>query len=115
MKRKLMGKAVGSGCEGGGYGERSLTLLFIMKAVWRVIPQAKIVMALVVRRYVGTVEFFKKEMQLLPSNRAQLGAAKFLCVLWAECNTTTVRGISFRSTALVLIDKNASFTHTLSL
>jgi hypothetical protein len=52
-----------------------------------VIPQAKIVMALVVRRYVGTVDFFKKEMQLLPSNRAQLGAAKFLCV-WAECHTT---------------------------
>jgi hypothetical protein len=46
MKRKLMGKAVGSGCEGGGYGARTLTLLFIMKAVWRVIPQAKIVMAL---------------------------------------------------------------------
>jgi hypothetical protein len=88
MKRKLMGKAVGSGCEGGGYGGRTLTLLFIMKAVWRVIPQAKIVMALVVRRYVGTVDFFKKEMQLLPSNRAQLGAAKFLCVLWAECHTT---------------------------
>jgi hypothetical protein len=71
MKRKLMGKAVESGCEGAGYGERALSSLFIMKAVWRMIPQAKIVMNLVVR-YVRAVDFFKKEMQLLPSNRAQL-------------------------------------------
>jgi hypothetical protein len=70
MKRKLMGKAVGSGWEGAGYGERALSSLSIMKAVWRVIPQAKIMMILVVR-YVGAVDFFK-EMQLLPSNRAQL-------------------------------------------
>jgi hypothetical protein len=69
MKRKLMGKAVESGCEGTGYGERALSSLFIMKPVWRVIPQAKIVITLVVR-YVGAVDFFM--MQLLPSNRAQL-------------------------------------------
>jgi hypothetical protein len=71
MKRILMGKAVESGCEGAGYGERALSSLSIMKAVWRMIPQAKIVMNLVVR-YVRAVDFFKKEMQLLPSNRAQL-------------------------------------------
>jgi hypothetical protein len=55
-----MGKAVESGCKGAEYGERALSSLSIMKAVWRVIPPVKIVMTLVVR-YVGAVDFFKKD------------------------------------------------------